>query len=205
MVVALACVAPAFAARAGHWKVAFTKAGQAAAAKAVLLQSDLGAGWTGSGAKPNLAAPRCAGGKTKSAAPVAIGAAKIDWTNGSHVTIKSQAVVLRTAKMVGLDWKHTVAAPQILSCTRKTVLRTLPKDEKLVSLGWQRFPHVTKYTREARAVLSVSGAPAVVDFLVIGSGRDELTLTFAAPGLGDGLGTVELFFARKLVARTQAS
>ncbi len=205
MVVAAGALALASAATAGHWKLELTKAGQAAARAAVLHQSDLGSNWKGSGAKPNLALPRCATSRKGQAPPIAVGAAKIEWSDGNHVTFTSQAVVLASAKMVRLDWKRTVVAPRILACTRKAVTRSLPKGEKLVSLGWQRFPHITKYTREVRAILSVSRAAAVVDFLAIGSGRDELTLTFVEPGLGDGLTSVEAQLARKLVARAASS
>jgi hypothetical protein len=199
--VALACVTSASAARAGHWKVAFTKAGQKAANAAVLHQSDLGAVWKGSGATPNLAAPRCASAWGSKSPLIATGAAKIDWSDGNHVSIKSQAVVLQTAKMVSIDWKRTIVAPKILACTKKTLARTLPKGERLVALSWQRFPRLTKYTREVRAILSVKGAAAVVDFLAIGAGKDEITLTFVQPGLGDGIAKIEAIWAKKLLAR----
>lgn len=198
---ALAFAASASAARAGHWKLSFTKAGAKAASAAVLHQSDLGSVWKGSGATPNLAAPRCASAWGSTSPLIATGAAKIDWSDGNHVAIKSQAVVLQTAKMVATDWKRTVVAPKILACTKKTLARTLPKGERLVALSWQRFPRLTKYTREARAILSVKGAAAVVDFLAIGAGKDEITLTFVEPGLGDGITKIEALIARRLLAR----
>lgn len=204
MLTGVGCLVVVATASAGHWKLRLTKVGGRAARAAVLHQSDLGSGWTGSAAKPTYAVP-CAANRRGQLPPVAIGAAKIQWTNGTPgISIKSQAIVLRSAKMLPGEWKRTVVAPRVLACTRKQVASTLSRGEKLVSLAWQPFPQLTKYTREARAVVSVKGVQVVVDFLAIGAGRDELTLTFTEPGSGSTMNELETIVARRLLARLAA-
>jgi hypothetical protein len=132
--------------------------------------------------------------KPKQSDLVLIGAADTRWSDGTS-TLDSQADVLRTPKMLKLDWKRTVADPRVLPCLRQAFAKLAkPAGEKLISLRFIPVPHLAKYTKEYRLKMALtSQTPAVkftVDALVFGAGHDELSL------IASGLTTDEPSFHR---------
>lgn len=187
-------------------KIALTAAGQAHARAEVLRQGDLGAAWSGGSKKPNLSSTMpCKSYQPKQSDLVLIGAAETSWkTQGSQ--IESEAQVLRTAAMVSRDWQRTVLAPQVLPCLRQGFAKALGSNAKLVSFRRVAFPHVATYTRAFRAIASVTtqiGPVRVeIDFLAMGGGRNELTLTLTGPAaVKASMQRAEVRLARILAAR----
>ena len=166
-------------------KIALTAAGQAHAKAEVLRHGDLGAAWSGGSKKPNLSsAMPCKSYQPKQSDLVLIGAAETSWKT-QESQIESEAQVLRTAAMVSRDWRRTVLAPQVLPCLRQGFAKALGSKANLVSFRRVAFPHVATYTRAFRAIAAVTtqiGPVRVeIDFLAMGGGRNELTLTLTGP------------------------
>lgn len=208
LLAALAAAAPALADKE---QVKLTAAGNAAARAAVIGRSDLAgaSGWSGGPVKPDLSsAPPCKGFRPKQSDLVIVGAARTVWRNSSiGIGLDSEVQVLRSARMVRLDWKRTVLAPQVLGCLRSGIAKRLDPRSTLVSMRVAPFPRVAPYTRLYRVVLRVettSGATTrvLVDILLVGSGRSELTLTTTAPySARTAIVAAEEHLARALVAR----
>ncbi len=128
----IAALALAGAAAADREQVHLTKAGQRAARAAVLRRGDLGSGtWTGTKKTPVLnPSIGCPGFHPKQSDLVVIGAAEMEWKS-TAAQFDSSAQVLRTPKMVQLDWKRTVRVPQVLPCLRHNVAKSLAATERL--------------------------------------------------------------------------
>ena len=74
--------------------------------------------------------------------PRAHGAADNTWSN-TGIEIDSEAQVLQTPAMVGLDWQRTVVDPRVLPCVRSGLADQIPNDQgALVSLERVSFPKV---------------------------------------------------------------
>ena len=115
---------------------------------------------------------------------VLTGNAAAKWSH-SGLEIDSESQVLRSANMVVLDWQRTVTHAGVTACLRQKFASGLPKGQKLVSFGPVTFPKVAKLTAAYRGLVDVgSGKSAVrvlVDVVVFGAGRVELTLITTAP------------------------
>ena len=187
-------------------KIALTPSGQAQAKAEVLRHADLGAPWSGGAKKPDLSSTMpCPNYRPKQSDLVLIGAAETTWkTQASQVD--SEAQVLRTASMVSRDWQRTVVAPQVLPCLRQGFATALGSKAKLTSFGHVAFPHLATYTRAFRAIAAVATqigpVPIEIDFLAMGSGRTELTLTLTGPGAAKAsMRSAEVRLARVLAGR----
>jgi hypothetical protein len=197
------------AAAADKEKVRLTAAGQAAARAAVLERADLGPlpGWTGGATKPGPpGTPPCTTYRPRQSDLVLTGSAETQWKRPG-LEIQSDAQVLATPKMVRLDWQRTVVAPQMLSCMRSALAKKFGSGTtRFVSARWVPFPRLATYTRALRVVLDVESAggtvPVVLDTVLAGRGRTEVTLTTTAPLVAaTAVRAAEIRLARLLVAR----
>jgi hypothetical protein len=192
------------AALADKEKVQYTAEGQAAARAAVLTRADLGSapGWTGGARKPDVnSGTGCPSFQPKQSDLVLIGAAETVWKH-TGLEFDSEAQVLQTPEMVRLDWRRTVLAPQVMPCLRRNVAKSLTAAERLVSLQRVAFPRVATYTRLYRTVIELKGTQVIVDVLLIGRGRTEITLSTTALAAAEPMvKAAELRLARLLVSR----
>lgn len=183
LIVALAALVAAGAAQAN--RIRLTRADQARARISVVRRSDLGAsGWQGGAKKPDLASGSgCVGYHPKDSDLVTTGAAETEFTNGA-LTFDSEVVLLQTATMVGVDWRRSVR-PAALVCLKQLLARELGSRASIVSAARTAFSPVGRYTANFRIVSDVD-APGrhvriLIDVLLVGQGRAELTLTTIAP------------------------
>jgi len=211
--VALALVA-SFALCAGAFadkeKVQLVPADQSLASKSLVRLGDLGTptGWSGGPTKPSPPSSFTCGSYTaKQSDLVLTGNAAAKWRH-SGLEIDSESQVLRTANMVNLDWQRTVTHAGVTDCLRQKFATGLPSGQKLVSFGPIAFPKVAKLTAAFRGLIDVgSGKSAVrvlVDVVVFGAGRVELTLITTAPYSARApVESAELRLAQLMVARAQ--
>ena len=204
--VLLVAIGGALAASPSTWKIARTAAGNAAAMSETLRKSDLGAGWTGGSKKPDLTSTMpCSNYRPKQSDLTVVGAARAVWgSNGLEVD--DSATLLRTARMVKLDWKRTVTAPQVLPCVRRGFKKQA--GQKLISLAWVRgFPHLGSMSRAYRVVQELKGSLGDTtriefDIVAIGGGRSELSLIVGGPASkARAIRETELRLARIVAAR----
>lgn len=209
-VVALPATA-ALGADGGKERVQLTASGQVAARAAVLTPADLGSttGWTGGPKKPDLSSKSpCPGFHPRQSDLVVNGAAETVYQH-TGLRLDSQAEVLRTARMVQLDWQRSVLSPQFLPCLRVGVAKAAGSNARVVSLERISFPHVATYTAAVRVVLEVASsgvnAQVVIDTILFGSGRTEIILAVAAPAAAVSvIVPAEVRLARVLAGRIRA-
>ena len=187
-------------------KIARTPAGNAQARAMVLRRSDFSEGWSGGFKKPDFSSGLRCSFHPKQSDLVVVGAARTTWDKPTTYEIDSQAQVMRTAAMVRRDWRRTVIAPQVLPCLRTTFRKILGSSGSLISLRRVAFPHLTTYTRAFRVLATLgSGSNRVrfeSDFVAMGEGRNEVSLTLtAAGGNAARLRAQELRLARVLARR----
>jgi hypothetical protein len=196
------------AALAEKWPVQYNAADQAAARAAVLKKSDLGtAGWTGGARKPDFSPSECTTYQPKVSDLLVTGAAASAWSYAGALVFHSETWVLKTAAMVKLDWQRTVAHPSFLPCAREEF--GSEPNWKLVSVKRiglpalaplaRRYRLVVDYTREGETVR------LLVDLILIGKGRTEISLLTTAPYADrKPVEAAEVRLARALVARAKA-
>jgi hypothetical protein len=172
---------------ADRQKVQIVAADQALAKNALVRLSDLGnpIGWSGGPAKPTPPSSfRCGSYTAKESDLVLTGNAAAKWMH-TGLQIESESQVLRTENMVGLDWRRTVLHAGMVDCLRQMFLMGLPKGQKLVSFGTFAFPKLARLTAAFRGLVDVGSGPnamrVLVDLVVVGTGRMELTLITTAP------------------------
>ena len=189
-------------------KIARTHAGNTRARGEVLRRADLGKGWSGGFTKPDLSSTLPCKYHPKQSDLVLVGAANTIFDMPTTYEVASEAQVLRTPEMVRKDWKRSVIAPQVLPCLRQGFRRYLGSDGKLISVRRVAFPHLTTYTRAFRFLGKwKDGAGSIeIDTVVMGSGRDEVSLTLTGTGkrastLRATLRPAELHLARVLARR----
>jgi hypothetical protein len=212
VVVALV-VTPAALAGDGHVRTKLNAADQAAAAAAVMTRGDLNApaGWTGGPQKPNLSPPApCPGFHPKQSDIVRTGIAQSIFSDSTGISFDSEAQVVRTGKMLRLDWKRTVLDPKVPGCLRTRMLRRIRASKRTyVAFGRLLFPKVTPRTVAFRVVYDErpkSGSTAKVrrftDLVFIGAARTELFVGTTAPLSQESyVVPAEVRLARRLVAR----
>ena len=213
-VVLLAGLVTAVAAGAGRGerpKIRYNAADQAAAKAAVVRRADLGTGaWRGGATKPDVSpAPTCANYHPKQSDLVLTGAAETTWTSGAQVYLDSETQVLRTARMVLLDWQRTFKVPGALQCFRRVLGKALGSQAKLVSFKQASFPHITRYAARFRLILDEKAGGRklryVGDVVVVGRNRSEITLTTIAPAAKQAaVAAASLRLARTLLGRARA-
>jgi hypothetical protein len=206
--IALAAAGAVLAANPDKEKMAFTAAGKAQARSEVVRRADLGAGWSGGFKKPNLSSTFSACSyRPKQSDLVLIGAAETTW-HKQVAAVDAEAQVLRTARMVRLDWRRTVTAPQVQPCLKREFAKSFAASGKLVSFRRVRFPRLATYTRAFRVVADVKTAlgnlPLEADLVVFGVGRNEVNLALTGPASTKAdLRRNELRLARVLIKRAQ--
>ncbi|TMM07947.1 MAG: hypothetical protein E6G02_00265 [Actinobacteria bacterium] len=207
-----AALATAAAVLAGDGKeqIKFNAADQAAARAVVLRRADLGSsGWEGGRAKPDLSTgPTCPNYHPKVSDLVLTGAARTDFRR-TGFDFDSQVGVLKTRRMVALDWRRSVVAPGVVPCLRRTFANELGSNARVVSLAKLPFPHLSTYTALFRAVISVRAqgktARVLTDLVLVGRSRTELTLTIAGPATAKrAISAAERRLARALITRARA-
>ena len=196
----------------GREQIRYNAADQAAARATVLRRSDLlpSTGWSGSRVKPDLSPPpSCPNYHPKQSDLVLTGAAESNFRRGA-VAIGNEVQILKTRRMVRLDWQREVLASGTIACERQDLARNLGPSAKVVSFKRIPFPRIAQYTTEFRALVDVSvpggkTAHLVVDALLLGRGRTEISFTTLAPASGKAsLSAAERRLARKIVARARA-
>jgi hypothetical protein len=190
-------------------RVRLNSADQAAARAAVLRRGDLGSGWTG-GARtaPAPSTVTCPGYQPKQSDLVRTGAAEARFQH-TGLVLQTDAQVLKTRAMVARDWQRSVADPRASSCLRHMLSKQLPSNERLVSFKKRAFPRLAKYAAAYRLLVRVHAQGqtvlVVVDLVVVGRSRTELTLTMSAPAAArSSLPAAEVRVARALLARVSA-
>jgi hypothetical protein len=207
--VCTAALVLAGAALADRIQVRYTAADQAAARAELLRTADLAAGWTRRATKPDVSSDLgCTSYKPKQSDLVVTGAAAAEFRH-TGLNIRSEVHVLRTARMVVLDWQRTVVAPQVLPCLRQAAGKNSDPQARFVSLNRLAFPRITSRTAAFRALIDVtSGGSTVrvlIDIVAIGKGRSELTLTTTAPyAARASVQPAEVRLARTMAARAAA-
>src|SRR5262249_50807487 len=143
-------------------------------------------GWSGGIRKK--AAPdtplNCPGFDPKQGDLVLTGKAESDFAN-TGLQFDSEVELLRTERMVKLDWHRSIDAPTLVPRLRKEIQRTLPKGESFVSFDRLKLPKLGDESAAFRGIVSVkTGGKKVkvmIDFLLVGVGRSEITLVTTAP------------------------
>jgi hypothetical protein len=210
LIAAAGALAFAASALAGNDKqpIEFNAADQAAARAAVLRRSDLGSasGWTGGPRKPDLSGgPRCANFHPKQSDLVITGAAASDFKN-ELLEFDSEVQVLRTARMVQLDWQRSVKAPGAIPCLRSTLVKTIGEGGKVLSFEEIPFPRVATYSTAFRIVVEVTVQGKALRLMLqpalVGRGQKEITLIAIAPVAAQASVTAaQVRLARILAAR----
>jgi hypothetical protein len=204
LIAAVVVLATAGAAQANQ--IRLSRADQAVARAAVVRKADLGpSGWTGGTKKPDLSSGSgCVGYHPKDSDLVTTGAAESSFTSGA-LTFDSEVTLLKTATMVGADWRRSVR-PAALGCLKDLFTRELGAKAKIVSATRTGVSPIARYTANFRVIFDVtSGAQTVrifVDVLLVGKARAELTLTTIAPYVAHvPVQAAELRLARLVAAR----
>jgi hypothetical protein len=205
-----AAVAEPASAPPSKQQIHFTAADQAAARGAVLRLADLGSsGWEGGRLKPNVGSGLvCNGYAPKQSDLVLTGAAETAWRR-TGLQVRSVAQVLKTRAMVARDWARTVTDPRAVACLRGAVTKGLTSSERLVSFRRLPFPRIGTFSTAYRAIVEVSAGGArarvLVDLVLVGRSRTELTLMIAAPAAaGATIAAADVRLARALAARVRA-
>jgi hypothetical protein len=194
----------------GKEQVKLTAADQAAAKAVVLRRADLGSnGWEGGPTKPDLSSGlSCPNFHPKVSDLVITGAGQANF-HRSGLVLGNLVVILRTRRMVAVDWERSFLARGAIPCLRRTMSDALGSSGKLVSFEKLAFPHLTQRTVLYRAVISVTaGGKAVrviTDLVFVAKSRTEITLNVAAPASGArAVSAAERRLARLLVTRARA-
>jgi hypothetical protein len=209
----LTAAAAAFAGDGNNREQVRLNATDTAAARAVLLRrSDLptSRAWHGGRTKPDLSSGRvtCANFHPKRTDLIVTGGAESDFSHGLF-NFDNLVKVLKTTRMVRLDWQRVALAPGLLSCMRHYIATSLPADSKLVSIQRLSFPHVARYTYAARVVIRVAARGStlrlLLDFATFARGRTLINFTNAMPYAARATARPEeIRLARILVARVRA-
>jgi hypothetical protein len=191
-------------------KVKIVPADQALAKSALVRLADLGgaAGWSGGPTKPSPPTSfRCGSYTAKQSDLVLTGNAAVRWTH-SGLEIDSESQVLRTEDMVARDWARTVTHEGVTECLRQKFASSLPRGQKLVAFDEISFPKVATLTAAYRGLIEIGtgkkAARVLVDVVVFGAGRVELTLITTAPYYARAeVANAEARLAQIMVARAQ--
>jgi hypothetical protein len=187
------------------YKLRATPAGQAAARAATLTMADIGSGWTGGSKKPDLSVGGgCANFHPKTSDIILTGAAATTYKQPG-VMLESESQVMRTAKMVQLDWQRSVGSPHFLECVRSLYKKSSRPKARFVSVRRLEIPSIATYTAGFRVMIDVPAKAGkvrmVYDIVAVGRGNTEIILATTMP-----LASVPTLFPNEIVlARTLAS
>jgi hypothetical protein len=170
------------AAAAEHPQVRFTKAGQAAARAAGIIQDDVGrkANWHGGPFTPNPRADNdCASYHPKRSDLVLSGLAGVNYEDSANgISLRSQTAVFQTAKMVRLFEQRSLLAPKLLQCVAAQTVATLPKTLRFVTIERITVPSAGTFTTAWRITLELiaSQEQVAIDQVAFARGRTEVNL-----------------------------
>lgn len=190
-------------------QVRYNPADQTAARAAILRRGDFGSGWTGGVRKPDPpSVVNCPGYEPKQTDLVLTGAAEALFQHAGLI-LQSDAQVLKTRAMVAKDWKRSVTNPRALPCLRHLFAKQLPSSSRLVSFRRIAFPRLTRYAAAYRMLIRVRAQGhsvlLLIDIVLVGRSRTELTLTVSAPAAARAtISAAEVRIARLLLWRVQA-
>jgi hypothetical protein len=203
---ALAITASAYAEK--H-TVRITPADQAAAKATVIHLSDFTAATGWKTAKPSAddSDVNCAGFDPPQADIITTGHASSAFEHPSGLRIESDAEVVRTARMVRLDWQRTVADPRMLPCLRKIAADGAKGTPvRVVSITRIPFPRLAQYLAVYRMRVRVpvkrGSLDMLTDVILFGTGRVELSLSFTGPYvIRDAMKAAEERYVRAMLGR----
>jgi hypothetical protein len=194
----------------GKERIRLNAADQRAARAATVRRTDLGSGaWSGGRVKPDLSpGPTCPNYHPKQSDLVLTGAAESTFRNGP-LAFDSQVQVLQTKRMVSLDWRRELLAPGAIPCLRRHLGKNLGSSAKVLSFVKAPFPRLARYTAAFRARVDVAvlgkTAHLIVDSVLIGRSRTEISLTTVAPAAArSAVAAAERRLARRIVGRARA-
>jgi hypothetical protein len=204
---ALALVATADAREVGK---SLTADGQAAARGAILTASDMGDGWKKQRpkAKKTSSGNPCPAVKLSSAGLVTIGEAESSFKQ-EGVTVDSAATVLRTPRMVELDWQRGVLSSKVLRCLRASFAKASTAKVRFHAMRQVPFPAIANsVSRAYRALFFVKTAggavPVYTDVVFVGRGSTEITLTVTMLATAvEAIAPNEQVWARMLASRAR--
>ena len=203
-----------------NYRINLNPADQSAARATVLRRADLAKlgglellpaeKWTGGMEKPDLSPddspPAC---NPKESDLVLTGAATSSFKNkrvglAVMVTLGSEVRVLKTARMVRLDWERSINAPNLLTCGRQGLGRGLMKafpagtNPRLKSFKRLNYPLGMRYPTAFVAVvdLTIKGrkVSAAAEVLVQYKGRTEIHLFAGAFSTKPELAEAQVIF-----------
>ena len=186
--------------------IKFNAADQAAAKAVLVKANDLGTGWQGGAKKPDLTPD--ADCTFKRSDLVLTGAAKSEFkTQGASIT--SESNILQTPAMVAAEWRRSFGSSSYMACARKVVMNSDAANVKFVSFKNVAFPKLAQYSTRYRMVADyVNAATSVrmlVDVIVLGRGRTEISLVVTVPYADRAAAdVVERKLAKLLVSRIVA-
>jgi hypothetical protein len=160
------------------------KADQAAVQHEVLRSSDLPSTvkWQGGAIKPdNSSSFTCPGYHPKDSDLVTTGDAESKFSTPG-LTVDSEVGRLETAKMLELDWKRSVV-PAIIPCVGRAFAHAAHGTLTILSVHRVSFPSIATHTVDYRVLFRTSATKpqrGIVDLILVGSGRTEITLTVLA-------------------------
>ena len=202
--------APVVFAGDGKQQIKLNKRDQAAARAVVIRRTDLGSsGWQGGAVKPDLSStPNCPNFDPKVSDLVVTGAAQTTFQR-SGLQFSSVAEVLKTRRMVRLDWRRSVVPRAAVPCLRRTLANGLPPGARIVSFAKVPAPHVGTRSARFRGVIRINvfgrTARLVTDIVITFRSRTEITLNAAGPAsAARSISAAEARLARVLVSRVHA-
>jgi hypothetical protein len=202
--------APNLFAGDGKQQIKLTKRDQAAARAVVIRRTDLGSsGWQGGPVKPDLSStPNCPNFHPKVSDLVVTGAAETAFQRSS-LEFSSVAEVLKTRRMVRLDWRRSVVPRAAVPCLRRTLANGLPAGARIVSFARVPAPHVGTRSARFRGVIRIDvfgrTTRLVTDIVITFRSRTEITLNAAGPAsAARSISAAEARLARVMVSRVRA-
>jgi hypothetical protein len=180
------------------YKLRPTLAGQAAARAVTLTVADIGSGWTGGAAQPDLRiGSGCSNYHPTASGIVLTGAAASEYKQ-SGLVVHSDSAVMQTAAMLRLDWRRSIGSPHFLSCLRASLKKSETASARFVALRRLAIPPLAPYTTGYRLVLDVTTKVAKIrmafDVLAVARGKTEIFLSTTMP-----LASVPTLFPNELV------
>ena len=202
--------APSVFAGDGKQQIKLNKRDQAAARAVVIRRTDLGSsGWQGGPVKPDLSStPDCPNFHPKVSDLVVTGAAETAFQRSS-LEFSSVAEVLKTRRMVRLDWRRSVVPGAAVPCLRRTLANGLPPSARIVSFAKVPFPSVGTRSSRFRGLIRIDvfgrTTRLVTDIVITYRSRTEITLNAAGPAsAARSIAAAEARLARVLVSRVRA-
>jgi hypothetical protein len=203
---ALAITASAYAEK--H-TVRIARADQAAAKATAIHLSDFtaGSGWTTAKPSPDDDDVSCASFDPRQADITTTGHASSAFEHPSGLRVESDVEVVRTARMLRLDWQRTVADPRMLPCLREIAAGAAKGTRvRVVSITRVPFPrlapYLSAYRMRTRVPVNGGSLDVLTDIVVFGTGRVELSLMFTGPyAIRDAITAAEARYVRAMLGR----